>query len=100
MYHGSLPAEFMKTASVPIIKCSDKNNYRPTALLHVTACFKIFELYLLEIIEVYLNTHDHQFGFKKQHSKDMCLFTLKSVIKYYTQQSTSVYSFFRCVQGI
>ena len=68
MYHGYLPAEFMKTAIVPIIKCktgnsSDKYNYRPIAL--VTACSKIFELCLLEIIEVYLDTYDHQFGFKK-----------------------------------
>ena len=97
MYHGYLPAEFMKTAIVPIIKCktgnsSVKNNYRPIAL--VTACSKIFELCLLEIIEVYLDTYDHQFGFKKQHSTDMCIFTLKSVIKYYTQQSTPVYSCF------
>ena len=104
MYHGYLQAEFMKTAIVPIIKCktgnsSDNNNYRSIAL--VTACSKIFELCLLDIIEVYLDTHDHQFGFKKQHSTDMCIFTLKSVIKYYTQQSTPVYScFFRCVQGI
>ena len=60
----------------------------------VTACSKIFELCLLEIIEVYLDTYDHQFGFKKQHSTDMCIFTLKSVIKYYTQQSTPVYSCF------
>ena len=58
----------MKTAIVPIIKCktgntADKNNYRPIAL--VTACSKIFEICLLEIIEKYLDTHDHQFGFKK-----------------------------------
>ena len=50
----------MKTAIVPIIKCktgnsSDKDNYRPIGL--VTACFKIFELCLLEIIEVYLDTY-------------------------------------------
>ena len=67
MYHGYLPAEFMKTAIVPIIKCetgnsSDKNNYRQIAL--VTACSIIFGLCLLEIIEVYLDTHDYQFGFK------------------------------------
>ena len=97
MYHGYLPAEFIKTAIVPIIKCktensSDKNNYRPIAFLN--ACSKIFELCLVEIIKVYLDTHDNQFGFKKQHSTDMCIFTLKSVIKYYTQQSTPVYSCF------
>ena len=97
MYHGYLPAEFMKIPIVPIIKCktgntADKNNYRPIAL--VTACSKIFELCLLEIIEKYLDTHDHEFGFKKQHSTDMCIFTLKSVFKYYTQECTPVYSCF------
>ena len=58
----------MKTTIVPIIKsktgnCSDKNNYRPIAL--VTACFKIFELCLLKIIELYLDTPDNQLGLKK-----------------------------------
>ena len=65
MYHGYLPAEFMKTAIVPIIKCETGNS---SAL--VTACSIIFELCLLEIIEVYLDTHDYQFGFKNntQHT--------------------------------
>ena len=31
-------------------------------------------------------------GLKKQHSTDMCIFTLKRVIKYYTRQSTPVFS--------
>ena len=31
-------------------------------------------------------------GLKKQHSTDMCIFKLKSVIKYYTRQSTPVFS--------
>ena len=96
MCHGCLPAELMKTAIVLIIKCKTGNsrtlNYRPIAL--VTACSKIMELCLLEIIEVYLDTHGHQVGFKNQHSTDMCIFTLISVIKYYTQQSTPVYSCF------
>ena len=95
--HGYLPRDFMKTAIVPIIKnktgdSSDKNNYRPIAL--VTACSKIFEICLLEVLEQYLHTHDHQFGFKKQHSTDMCIFTVKSVIKYYTKQKSSVYTCF------
>ena len=69
--HGYLPFEFIKTAIVPIIKSktansSDKNNYRPIAL--VTAYSKKFKLSLLEIIELYLDTHDNQSGFKKQHS--------------------------------
>ena len=61
----------MKTALVPIIKnktgdTGDKNNYMPIAL--VTAASKNFEMCLLEILEMYLITHDRQFGFKSKHS--------------------------------
>ena len=94
--HGYLPRDFMKTAIVPIVNnktgdSSDKSNYRPTAL--VTACSKIFEICLLEMLEEYLQSHDHQFGFKKQHSTDMCIFTVKSVIQYYTKQKSFVHAF-------
>ena len=93
--HGFLPADFMKTAMVPIIKnktgdTSDKNNYRPIAL--VTAASKVFEICILEILETYLLTHDYQFGFKAKHSTDMCIFTVKTLIKYYTDQNTPVYT--------
>ena len=92
--HGYLPADFMKTAMVSIIKnktgdTSDKNNYRPIAL--VTAAFKLLEICILEILESYLLTHDYQFGFKAKHSTDMCIFTVKTLIKYYTDQNTLVY---------
>ena len=95
--HGHLPTDFMKTAIVPIIKnktgdTSDKNNYRPIAL--VTATSKLFEICLLEILQMYLITHDHQFGFKTKHSADMCIFTVKSIIKYYTGHNTPVYTCF------
>ena len=67
--HGYLPNMFMKTAIVPIIKnktgdTSDKNNYRPIAL--VTAESKILELCLSITLEDYLVTHDQQFGFKTE----------------------------------
>ena len=87
----------MKTALVPIIKnktgdTSDKNNYRPIAL--VTAASKILEICILEILEMYLITHDNQFGFKSKHSTDMCIFTVKSIVKYYTRQNSPVYTCF------
>ena len=93
----------MKTIIVPINKSktgssNDKNNYRSIAL--VTASSKIFELCLLEIIELYLDTHDNQFVFIKQHSTDMCILTLKIVIKYYTRQSTPVFSCLLDITGI
>ena len=93
--HGYLPADFMKTAIVPIIKnktgdTSDKNNYRPIAL--VTAASKLFEICILEILDTYLITHDHQFGFKAKYSTDMYIFTVKTLVKYYTDQMTPVYT--------
>ena len=95
--HGYLPKDFMKTAIVPIIKnksgiSSDKANNRPIAL--VTACSKIFKSCLLIILEKYLHTHDKQFGFKSQHATHMCIFTVKSVIKYYTKQNSTAFTCF------
>ena len=37
---------------------------------------------------------DQQFGFKSQHATDMCIFTVKSVIKYYTKQNSAVFTCF------
>ena len=93
--HGYLPADFMKTAMAPIIKIktgdtSDKNNYRPIAL--VTAASKLFEICILDILETYLLTHDYQFGFKAKHSTDMCIYTVTTLIKYYTDQNAPVYT--------
>ena len=87
----------MKTTIVPIIKnksgnTSDKWNYRPIAL--VTACSKIFESCILKMLEHYLQTHDHHFGFKSQHVTDMCIFTVESVIKCYTKQNSTVFTCF------
>ena len=46
------------------------------------------------MLEHYLETHDHQFGFKCQYATDMCIFTVKSVIKYYTKQNSTVFTCF------
>ena len=61
---------------------------------YVTAASKIFELCLSIILEDYLVTHDQQFGFKRKHSTDLCLFTVKSVTKYYTQEKSPVFTCF------
>ena len=87
----------MKSAIVPILKkrqgdTSDKNKYRPIAI--VTAISKSFELCLMNLIESHLITKDNQFGFKKKHSTDLCIFTVKSVIKYYKLYNSPVYGCF------
>ena len=95
--HGHMPAELMKTAIVPILKnrqgdTSDKNNYRPIAI--VMALSKIFELCIMRKVETQLITSDNQFGFKREHGTDLCIFTVKSVIKYYNLHNSPVYYVF------
>ena len=34
----------------------------------------------------------HQFGFTAKHSTDMYIFTVKTLVKYYTDQMTPVYT--------
>ena len=46
------------------------------------------------MLEQCLQTYDHQFGFKSQHATDMCIFTVKSVSKYYTKQNSTVFTRF------
>ena len=95
--HGHVPTAFMKTSIIPILKnrngdSSDKNNYRPIAI--VTAMSKLFELCLSKLLDTFLVTSDNQFGFKRKHATDLCIYTVKSVIKYYNYFSSSVYTCF------
>ena len=94
--HGHLPDDFMKTIIISLIKESgdtnNVNNYRLIALVIVAS--KIFEIILLELLTLYLNTTDNQFGFKKGHSTDHCIFALKHVIQYYKSNNSPVYSCF------
>ena len=46
------------------------------------------------MLEDYLFTHDQQFGFKSKPSTDVCIFTVKNVSKYYTQQHNPSYTCF------
>ena len=46
------------------------------------------------MLEKYLHTHDQQLGFKSHHATDMCIFTVKSVIKYYTKQNSTAFTRF------
>ena len=81
----------MKAGIVPIIKnktgdSRDKNNYCLITL--VTACSKILELCKLSTIENYICTHDHQFGFKKQH-----LYSNKCDQVLYSTKQSCIYMF-------
>ena len=92
--HGYLPTRLMETIIVPIVKdnkgiLTDKNNYRPIALTCVAS--KLLELLILDICSDTITTTDSQFGFKENHSTDMCIFTLKETVQYYVSLGSPVY---------
>ena len=95
--HGHVPDAFMQSILVPVIKnksgdSNDVNNYRPIAL--VTIASKIFEMILLDVMEPFIVTRDNQFGFKKKHSTEHCIYALKNVISYYNWFGSPVYTCF------
>jgi hypothetical protein len=95
--HCYIPNDFMCSAILPIVKnktgdTSAKSNYRPVAI--VSACSKILESCLMHFVDPCLSTSDNQFGFKSEHSTDMCILALKSVTYYYAEFNSPVYSCF------
>ena len=68
------------------------DNYRPVALSNIFS--KILEFIILERIECYLITNGNQFGFKKKHGTDMCIYTLKETINLYTSMKGCVFTCF------
>ena len=88
-YRRKIPLDEHKAAKrlrlVPIVKdktknISDKGNYRPIALASVMS--KVFEMSLRVKLASYLHSSDYQFGFKANHSTDLCIYTLKEVIDF------------------
>ena len=92
--HGYMPPDIIKSTIVPIVKnmcgnLSESSNYRPIAL--ATIISKVFESVLLLKCEEYLFTSSNQFGYKKGHSTDLCIYALKESIEYYKKRCTSVF---------
>ena len=91
--HRFLPASMLSVVLVPVIKdkagkISSKDNYRPIALASVIS--KLVEVIMLEIIEMYMNTNPNQFGFKRKHGTDLCIYVLKEIIDFYRRLNGSV----------
>ena len=85
----------METCLLSLVKdrkedISDKNNYRPIAI--TTQISKILELVILNKYGQYLETGDNQFGFKKKHSTDLCVFLLKEIVSVYHSLSGPVFA--------
>lgn len=95
--HCYLPADFMKTVVVPIVKnktgdLGDANNYRPISLATIAA--KVFDGLLDAQINKYVALHDNQFGFRPNLSTESAILCLKHTINYYTKRKTPVFACF------
>ena len=92
--HGYMPLDMIKTTIVPVIKnkcgnLADSNNYRPIAI--ATIVCKLYESTILYKCKDFLKTCDNQFGFKRKHSTEFCIYTLKEFIDYYKQRGTTIF---------
>ena len=92
--HGHIPDNLMKTVIIPLIKdkkgnLASKDNYRPIAIASISS--KILEIVILNRYQDLLQTTANQFGFKKNLSTDMCVFTLKHIVDFYSSHSSPVY---------
>ena len=92
--HGNLPSEMISIILTPVIKdktckINSKDNYRPIALASVLS--KIFEGIMYTRLEMYILTHDNQFGFKRKHGTDMCIYSLKEIVLKYRSLNTSMF---------
>jgi hypothetical protein len=95
--HNYLPQKFMDTIIVPLIKsntCDITNcdNYRPVSITCIIS--KIFELVILSKCSMFLYSSDNQFGYKKKHSTDQCIFILKELIDFNISSNTPLYTCF------
>ena len=95
--HQYLPDIIMKVIIIPLLKSklkdpSSSDNYRPIAI--ATSFSKIIESLIHKRIDGFLSTADNQFGFRKHHSTDLCIFVLKDVVNYYLSLNTPVFMCF------
>lgn len=95
--HGFMPSSLLTVVLVPIIKNKAGNvnsidNYRPVALSSIVS--KVLESILLSRIECYLITNANQFGFKRNHGTDLCIYTLKEMVNMYTSLNSCVFTCF------
>jgi hypothetical protein len=90
---GRVPYDFHFGVIVPLVKdqcgdVSDVNNYRGITLSPTIS--KLFEMCLIENFGHLLTTSDLQFGFKKSLGCANAIFTVNSVVDYFTKHGSTV----------
>eukprot|EP00920_Eleutheroschizon_duboscqi_P024080 GHVT01059809.1.p1 GENE.GHVT01059809.1~~GHVT01059809.1.p1 ORF type:complete len:557 (-),score=-38.71 GHVT01059809.1:104-1774(-) len=95
--HGFSQKRFTESTIMPIPKnmrksLYDSNNYRSIALGSIL-CKVLDHIVMFKYPDV-LGTSDMQFGFKPQHSTNLCTFVLNEVVQYYANNNTPVNGIF------
>lgn len=86
----------------PVLKGNTLNpsvsaNYRPIAISNSAS--KLMEKIIFSRLANFLATSGRQFGFKKNHSTDMCILALKETIDYYRSLNTPVFACFMDIKS-
>ena len=97
MVHGVLPKTMLMVVLTPVIKdkagkITAKDNYRPIALANIIS--KVFEIILINRMSEYIETEANQYGFKKKHGTDQCIYILKEIIDAYRVLNGSIFACF------
>ena len=97
LVHGYIPTVTTESVVVPVIKdknrhVNGKGNYRPICLSNIGS--EVVEAVLLNRMDVYLQTTPHQFGFKSNHGTELCVFTFKELLRFYTKHGSAVHVVF------
>ena len=94
LLHGFVPESFGSSIIIPVVKdktCNlDKyDNYRPISLVSMFS--KVFELCLSERLANFVNFDELQFGFVQGKGCQKALFTIESVVNYFTARGSPVF---------
>ena len=97
LMHGILPESMLSVLLVPVVKnktgkITSIDNYRPIALASIMS--KIFEGILMDRLKEFTVTTDNQFGFKKKHGTDLCIYTLKEIVSQYRSHNSTIFMCF------
>lgn len=95
--HGFSPTNFGACTIKPIPKSMrkslyDSDNYRSIALGSILC--KVLDHIIIKKFPNVLSSSNMQFGFKSQHSTNMCTFVLNEVVHYYDNKNTPVNGIF------
>jgi hypothetical protein len=94
LVHGFVPSSFSMSVIVPVVKdkngkCNDYENFRPISLVNMLS--KVFELCISLRLSNLFKVDDLQFGFVEGKGCQKALFSLETIVNYYTCRGSTVF---------